>query len=54
MTCQTLWKTTRDESFHSDALSKTDLMHSTKESENKDAECILCNGKFSEDERGEI
>ena len=28
-------------------------MYSTKESENKDGECIFCNGKFSEDE-GEI
>ena len=24
------------------------------QSENKDAECIFCNGKFSEDEQGEI
>ena len=29
-------------------------MYSTKESENRDAECIFCNGKFSEDEQGEI
>ena len=29
-------------------------MYSTKKSENKDAECIFCNGKFSEDEQGEI
>ena len=35
-------------------LSEIDFMHSTKESENKDIECIFCNGKFSQDERGEI
>ena len=29
-------------------------MYSTKGSESKDAECIFCNGKFSEDEQGEI
>ena len=40
--------------FHSDALSETDFMHSTNESENKDAECIFCNGKFSEDEEIEF
>ena len=39
MACQTLWNTNRDESFHSD-VSEIDLMYSTKESENKDAECI--------------
>ena len=36
-----------------DVLSETDFMYSTKEPENKDAECIFCNGKFSEDEREE-
>ena len=35
-------------------LSKTDFMYSTKESKNKDGDCILFNGKFSEDEKGEI
>ena len=35
-------------------LSETDFIYSTKESENKDAECVFCNGKFSEDEQGEI
>ena len=30
------------------------FMPSTKEPVNKDAECIFCNGKFSEDQRGEI
>ena len=39
MTCRALWNTTSDESFHSDALSETDFIHSTKESEKKDAEC---------------
>ena len=29
-------------------------MYSPTESENKDAECIFWNGKFSEDERAEI
>ena len=54
MACQALWNTTSDGSFHSDVLSQIDFMYSTKESENKDAECIFCNGKFSEDEREEI
>ena len=49
-----LWNTTSDESFHSDVLSEIDFIYSNKESENKDAECIFCNGKFSKDERGEI
>ena len=49
-----LWNTIGDESFHSDILSGMDFVYFTKESENKDAECIFCNGKFSEDERGEI
>ena len=36
-------------------LPEIDFMYSTKESENKDAvECIFCNGKFSENEEGEI
>ena len=35
-------------------LSDTDFIYSTKKSENKDVECIFCNGKFSEDEQGEI
>ena len=54
MACLALWNTTSDESFHSDVLSGIDFMYSTKESENKNAECIFCNGKFSEDERGKI
>ena len=29
-------------------------MYSIKESENKDAECIFCNGKMSGNELGEI
>ena len=35
-------------------LSEIDFMHSTIESENKNAECIFCNGKISENEHGEI
>ena len=54
MTCRTIWNITSDESFHSDVSSEIDFMQSTKESENKDAEYIICNGKFSEDERGDI
>ena len=38
----------------STVLSEIDFIYSTKESENKDAECIFCNGKFSEDEQGKI
>ena len=49
-----LWNTTSDESFLSDVLSEIDFVYSTKESENKDAKCIFCNGKFSEYEQGEI
>ena len=49
-----LWITTRDESFHSDVFSEINFMYWTKESGNNDAECIFCNGKFSEDERGKI
>ena len=52
--CQALWNTTYDESFHSNAISEIDFMYSIKELENKDAECIFYNVKFSEDERGEI
>ena len=54
MTCRALWNATNDESFHSDVLSEIDFMSSTKESENKDTECVFCNGKFFEDERTEI
>ena len=36
------------------ALSEIDFMYSTKESENKDTECIFCYGKFPEDEREEV
>ena len=35
-------------------LSEIDFMYSIKESENKGAEYISCNGKFSDDEQGEI
>ena len=45
---------TSEESFDSDVLSETDFMYSTKESENKDADCIFSNGKFSDDEQREI
>ena len=54
MLCRALWITTSDEPFHSDVLSEIDFMYSTEESENKDVECVFCNGKFSEDERGKI
>ena len=54
MACRALWNATSDESFHSDALSEIDFTYSTKQSENKHAECIFCNGKFSEDDRGKI
>ena len=54
MACRALWNTTSDESFHSDVLSEIHFMYSTKESENKYAKCIVCNGKFSENEQGEI
>ena len=54
MTCRALWNTTSDESFPSDVLSDIDSIYSTKESENKNAECIFCYRKFSEDVRGEI
>ena len=54
MECRVLRNTTSDESYHADALSETDFLNSTKESKNKDAECMFCNGKFSEDEQGEI
>ncbi|GFY10083.1 HTH_Tnp_Tc3_2 domain-containing protein [Trichonephila clavipes] len=40
--------------FHSDVSFVIDFMPSTEESENKDAECIFCSGKFSEDHRGKI
>ena len=35
-------------------ISEIDFIYSTKESKNKDAVYIFCNGKFSEDEQGEI
>ena len=54
MTCQALWNTTCDELFHSEVLSEIGFIYSTKELENKDAECIFCNEKFSEGEKGEI
>ena len=54
MACRALWNTTSGESFHPDVLLKIDFIYSTKESENRDAECIFCNGNFSEDEQGEI
>ena len=54
MRCRRLWNIINDESFHSDVFSEADFMYSTKKSENKDTECIFCNGKFSEDEQLEI
>ena len=48
------WNTTSDESFRNDALSEINFIGSTKESENKIAECIFCNEKCSEDERGNM
>ena len=35
-------------------LSEIDFKYSTKESENKESECIFCNGTFYEDEQREI
>ena len=49
-----IWNIITDELFHSDVLFEIDFMHSTKESENKEVECIFYNGKFSKDERGEL
>ena len=40
--------------FHCDVLFEIDFEYSTKESENKDSECIFRNGKFYEDEQREI
>ena len=54
MTCRALRNTISDELFHSDVLSEIDFMYSTKQSVNKDAKCIFCNGKFSEDKQREI
>ena len=48
--CGALWNTISDQLSRSDVLYEIDFMYSTKESENKDAECIFCNGKFSENE----
>ena len=47
MACDSLMNTTSDESLHSDALPEIDFVYSTKESENKDAEYILCNRDLS-------
>ena len=52
MACRALWNIASDKSFHSDILSEIDFMHSTTESENKEAKHIFCN--FSEDKREEI
>ena len=54
MVCRTLWNTSSDESFHFDVLSEIDFMYLTKESGNKDAECIFCNAKVFEDDREEV
>ena len=54
MACRGLWNTTSNELVHSDILSEIDFVYSTQESENKASECFICNGKFFEDERGEI
>ena len=45
----TMWNTISDDSFHSDALSEIGFVYLTKESKNKDIQCIFYNGKFSED-----
>ena len=50
MACRTLCNITSDKWLHSDLLSTIELIYSIKESECKDAKCIFCNGKFSEDE----
>ena len=50
MASRALWNATNDESFYSEIVSEIDFMHSTKEPENKDTECILCSRKFSKDE----
>ena len=49
-----LRNTTSDESIDSDVIFEIEFKCSTERSKNKDVECIFCNGKFSEDERGEI
>ena len=54
MACRVFWNSTREESFHSRALSESDFMYLTKKLDNEDVGCVFCNGKFSEDERGEI
>ena len=54
MACLALWNITSGESFRSNVLSEIDFMYSTKESENKESECIFFKGKFFEDDLGEI
>ena len=54
MARRALWNPENVESFHFDVLSEIDLIHSTKESENKDAKYIFCNGKVFKVERREI
>ena len=54
MVFRALWNATNDESFHSNVLCEIDFMYSTKESENKDAECIFCYETFSKVKQGKI
>ena len=54
MTYRALWNIISDELFLSDVFFEIGFVYSTKESENKNAECISCNGKFSEDDQREI
>ena len=51
MTGRALGNIISNESFYSGVLSGIHFIYSTKESENKETECIFCNVKFSEDER---
>lgn len=43
-----------NDSFHSDVSSVMDFIPNTTEPDDKDAECIFCNGKYSNDQRGEV
>ena len=53
MTCRAIGNAISDKLVYSDVLTESGVIYSTKESENKDAECNFCNGKFSEDEQRE-
>ena len=54
MSCRALWNTNSDEFLNSGVLSEIDFILSTKEAENKVADCIFYYVKFSEDKRGNI